>query len=68
MLGVLLHQLHPLMSHDCPLAIRHKKGKYIEIEGEIFFFFARLYLGDTHDMYFGYFGFDVFIFLIGCIC
>ena len=32
------------------------------------FFLARLYLGDTHDMYFGYFGFDVFIFLIGCIC
>ena len=32
------------------------------------FFLAKLYLGDTHDMYFGYFGFDVFIFLIGCIC
>ena len=32
------------------------------------FFLARLYLGDTHDMYFGYFGFDVFIFLMGCIC
>ena len=29
---------------------------------------ARLYLRDTHDMYFGYFGFDVFIFLMGCIC
>ena len=55
------------MSHDCPLAIHHKMGEHIEIWGEIFFL-ARLYLGDTHDMYFGYFGFDVFIFLIGCIC
>ena len=32
MLEVLLHKLHPLMSHDCPLAIRHKKGDYIHIE------------------------------------
>ena len=54
------------MSHNCPLAIRHKKGEYIEIGGEICL--ARLYLGDTHDKYFGYFGFDVFIFLMGCIC
>ena len=67
LLKVLLHRLHPLMSHDCPLAIHHKMGEYIEKWGEIFFL-ARLYLGDTHDMYFGYFGFDVFIFLIGCIC
>ena len=28
---------HPLMSHDCLLAICHKKGEYIEIGGEIFF-------------------------------
>ena len=67
LLEVLLHRLHPLRSHDCLLAICHKMGEYIEIWGEIFFL-ARLYLGDTHNMYFGYFGFDVFIFLIGCIC
>ena len=28
---------HPLMSHDCLLEICHKKGEYIEIGGEIFF-------------------------------
>ena len=32
-LDVLLHHLHLLMmSHDCPLAIRHKKGEYICME------------------------------------
>jgi len=51
------------MSHDCPLGIRHKNGEYIEIGGEIFL--ARLYLGDTHDMFFGFFGFDVFYFSYG---
>ena len=33
MLEVLLHRLHPLMIHDCPLAIHHKKGEYIEMGG-----------------------------------
>ena len=32
MLEVLLHWLHPLMSLDCPLANRHKNGKYIHME------------------------------------
>ena len=59
MLEVLLYRLHPLMSHDCPLAIRHKKGEYIhmEIRGD-----CRLYLG-VFDMYSVYFGFDVFLFI-----
>ena len=35
LLEVLFHRLHPLMSHDCPLAIHHKKGEYIEIGGDI---------------------------------
>ena len=34
MLEVLLHRLHPLMSLDCHLAIRHKKWEYIEIGGD----------------------------------
>ena len=38
MLEVLLHWLHPLMIHDCPLAIRHKKVEYIEIGGIVFGF------------------------------
>ena len=59
MLEVLLHMLHTLMSHDCPLAIRHKKGEYIHMEiGGV----CRLYLG-VFDMYFVYFGFDVFLFI-----
>ena len=60
MLEVLLHRLHPLISHDCPLAIRHKKGEYIhmEIGGD-----CRLYLG-VFDMYSVYFGFDVFLWLM----
>ena len=33
-LEVLLHRLHPLMSLDCPLTIRHKKGECIEIRGD----------------------------------
>ena len=59
MLEVVLQELHPLMSHDCPLAIRHKKGEYIhmEIRGD-----CRLYLG-VFDMYSVYFGFDVFLFI-----
>ena len=49
-LDSLLHHLFLMMSHDCPLAICHKKGKYIlvlcmKIEGVFFFFFVRLYLG-----------------------
>ena len=32
MIEVLLHKVHPLMSLDCPLAIRHKNGKYICME------------------------------------
>ena len=66
MLKVLLHQLHPQMSHDCPLAILHKKREYtMEIVGDCFWPF-RLYLGVFLDMYLGYFSFDVFI--VGCIC
>ena len=41
-----------MMSHDCPLAIRHKKGEYIcmliggvFVDGGSFCFGARLYLG-----------------------
>ena len=30
MLEVLLHRLHLLISHDCPLAIRHKKGEIVD--------------------------------------
>ena len=39
-LEVLLHSLHLLMmSHDYPLAIRHKKGEYICVEiGGVSFF------------------------------
>ena len=32
-LEVPFHQLHPQISHDCPLAIRHKKGECIDIGG-----------------------------------
>ena len=48
------HHLLLIMS-DCPLAIRHKKGKYIwmEIEGDFFCFGAfRLYLGASLYTYF----------------
>ena len=36
-----LHHLLLMMSLDCPLAIRHKKGEYIwmEIGGDFFVFF-----------------------------
>ena len=47
-----LHHLLLMMSLDCYLAIRHKKGEYVgmEIGGDFFFFFFelqsfRLYLG-----------------------
>ena len=53
------------MSHDCPLAIRHKKGEYIhmEIGGE----FCRLYMGFmmyflfilAYDVF--HFGFDIWV-------
>ena len=50
----ILPRLHILMmSLDCPLAIRHKKGKYLYmLIGEDFVFFVdrgrfRLYLGDS---------------------
>ena len=32
MLEILLYRLHPLLSHDCLLEIRHKKGDYIHME------------------------------------
>ena len=35
-LVVPLHQLHPQISHDFPLAIRHKKGECIEIGGVVY--------------------------------
>ena len=48
--GGLLHHLLLMMSLDCPLAIRHKKGEYIlmEIRGDFEFlelWSFRLYLG-----------------------
>ena len=48
-----------MISLDCLLAIRHKKGEYIwiEIRGDFFFFVLelwsfRLYLGALHYTYF----------------
>ena len=46
-LDSLLHHLFLMMSHDCPLAICHKKGKYIlvlcmKIEGDIMCLFLFL--------------------------
>ena len=48
------------MSHDCLLAICHKKGEYMEIRGDCFWLY-RLYLGDMICI----FGFDVFTFTYG---
>ena len=61
MLEVLLHRCHPLMSLDCPLAIRHKKGKCIVIRGDeelcfliylffIFYFLCRLYFRGSYEI------------------
>ena len=61
MLKVILHQLHPLMSLDCPLAIRYKKGEYIVIGGDIFGY--RLYLGDMICIWF----WCIYL-MTGCIC
>ena len=72
-----LHHLLLMMSLDCLLAIRHKKGEYIwmEIGGDFFYFFIlelwsfRLYLGALHCTYF--LAHDVFIlmslFFMSCI-
>ena len=57
-LEVLLHRFHLLiMSHDCLLAIRHKKGKYIRDRGRLEILDCIL---ELHDVFL--FGFDVFFF------
>ena len=64
-----------MMSLDCPLAIRHKKGEYILMKiGEDFEFLElwsfRLYLGASWCIYF--LAHDAFILMyfifMGCIC
>ena len=71
-LDSLLPHLLLMMSHDCPLAIRHKKGEYILCmeTGGVFFFFcfgASLYLGASL-MYFFLFWLMMYSFFMGCIC
>ena len=70
-LDSLLPHLLLMMSHDCPLAIRHKKGEYIlcmETGGAFFFCFgASLYLGASL-MYFFLFWLMMYSFFMGCIC
>ena len=70
-LDSLLPHLLLMMSHDCPLAIRHKKGEYIlcmETGGVFFFCFgASLYLGASL-MYFFLFWLMMYSFFMGCIC
>ena len=69
-----LRHLLLMMSLDCPLTIRHKKGEYIwmEIGGDFFvleFWSFRLYLGASCCTYF--LAHDVFIlmslFFMSCI-